>query len=145
MDAADYYTADMFYENLENLGESGRRTYLFLHLVDYFYIAFSYPFFAVMIYLVSRNMKNYKRYRWFLLLPLGAGVFDLLENIGIDLAVLFWPAKLPVVPFLSGYFTTFKMAILYCVFSLIACLGAYSLIRAATRAGKKLFGREGSE
>jgi hypothetical protein len=142
MDAADYYTAETFHDNLEKLGEPGRRTYLYIHLIDYVYIIFSYPFFAVMVYLVSRNMKNYQRYRWFLLLPLGAGVFDLLENISIDLAILFWPAKLPVVPFVSGYLTTLKMAILYCVFSLIACLGVYRLIRAAMRAGKKLFGRE---
>jgi len=145
MDAADYYTAETFHDNLENLGESGRQTYLFIHLIDYVYIAFSYPFFAVMVYLVSRNLKNYQRYRWFLLLPLGAGVFDLLENIGIDLAIIVWPAKLPLIPFLSGYFTTLKMAILYCVFSLIACLGAYRLIRAAMKAGKILLGGEESD
>ena len=137
MDAADYYTAETFYSNLENLGETGRRTYLLIHLIDYVYIAFSYPFFSVMIFLVSRTMKNYLRYRWFLLLPLGAGFFDLLENIGIDLALLFWPSRIPVFPALSGGFTTLKLGILYCVFSLLACLGLFRFVRGAIRLGKK--------
>ena len=145
MDAADYYPAETFHDNLDKLGEPGRRTYLFIHLIDYVYIVFSYPFFAVMVYLVSRKMKNYRRYRWMILLPLGAGVFDLLENIGIDLAILFRPARLPLIPFLSGYFTTLKLAILYCVFSLIFCLGAYRLIMAGMKGGKKLFRGEESE
>ena len=119
MDASNYYTSSVFYENIEKLGVEGRKTYLLIHIFDYFYIGFSYTFFVFLIYMLIRNFKGYASLKFLLVPPLLAGIFDLLENIGIDLSIVIWPRKLKVISNLSGYFTTLKMKMVYLTFIII--------------------------
>lgn len=129
MDSANYYNAATFIKNIEELGQKGRTSYLLLHLFDYFYIAFSYLFFAMLLYLLIRNNKNYHILKYIPFLPFMAGIFDLLENIVIDISILIYPGKINLFAILSGFFTTFKLWILYIVFILILLFGLIFFFR----------------
>lgn len=128
MDSSFYYTSNTFYNYLDLQGDIGRKSYLYLHLIDYIFILFFYPSLAVMVYMLQKYIDlNFTKYLLFI--PLSAGDFDVLENLCIDISILFYPSKIGILANLSGYFTAIKMTLIYLTFIIIILLIMMILIK----------------
>lgn len=119
MDSQMFYTSQTFYDNLKEQGEVGRRSYLILHAIDYLFITQFYLLMSFTIVLLLRKLTKNKKVFILFLIPLGAGLFDILENLAIDLSLIFYPQKVLLLGQFSGYFTFFKFIFIYIAFGLI--------------------------
>jgi hypothetical protein len=109
MDSLFFYSADTFYFNLTWQSQPGRDSYLLLHLIDYIFITQFYLVLAGFSLRIFRKTGIKKKYEILALIPFLAASMDYLENICIDLAILFFPKRISILGTLSGYFTLLKM------------------------------------
>ncbi len=123
MDPLFFYNQKIFFTNLEIQGESGRISYLLLHLIDYAFISQFYKLLFYFLYLPQKS-RNYVC-KGFFLIPFLSALMDALENILIDFSILIFPAKIPVLGNISGYCTMLKFSGIYITFLLLM----YILIR----------------
>lgn len=112
MDSQTYYTSETFYRYLDIQGESGRQSYLILHIFDYLYIICSSLFMAFAIALIEQSTVGLKRFRALIFLPLIGGLFDVLENVIVDLSIIVYPSRVPLVASVAGVFTVLKLVFL---------------------------------
>lgn len=119
MDGVDYYNSNTFFQYLEQQGSEGRQSYLILHLFDYLYIILSTLFLIFTIYLLLQKVTHSKDIKYLSLVPIASAIFDILENLCIDISILFFPKKITILANLSGYFTVIKMMVLYISFTIV--------------------------
>ena len=129
MDSLNFYSADVFFHNLDIQGAQGRSGYLQLHAIDYLFITQFYLLFALLIAHLLRKVKAPENIAFLCLIPMVAAVMDLLENIFIDISILIYPQKILAMGTASGYFTLLKMSLLYISFALIFVLLLIRLVK----------------
>ncbi len=128
MDSDMGYTSEEFYNNLEIQDESGRKGYLLIHLADYIFITQFYVLLMISIFMLMRNTKISDKWFYLGLMPLVSGVFDLLENITIDISILIYPERILFLGRIAPVFTNIKFIVLYACFIIIVLLGFYKTI-----------------
>jgi len=121
MDSEMFYTSQTFYLNLKQLGETGRNSYLLLHLIDYLFITQFYLLLCFSIILLLK-IEKFKKVIFLAFVPFGAALFDLLENLAIDYSIIIYPNKFSLIGNLSGYFTYAKFIFIYFAFTVILLL-----------------------
>jgi len=130
MDSMSYYTAETFYQSIEIQGESGRRAYLRLHLIDYLFITQFYPLCVLIMTLPLHKLSTSRKLALLALLPLFSGLMDLLENVSIDISILLYPARIAVLGRVAGIFTFLKIHSIYLFFGLTILLAVVLPIKA---------------
>lgn len=130
MDSLTFYSSNTFYENVAVQGPAGRQGYLYLHVIDYFFMVFLGLFLISLLYMLVKKVTHSAKLRSLALLPLLSFACDFCENLCIDISLIVYPNKIPVLGSLSGYCTAGKMYTLYIVFSLILILFLLVFIKA---------------
>jgi len=129
LDMEVHYDADGAYRLLAAQGETGRAYYLkSLWSLDIAIPLLVSLWLATGIALLQRRRAAAPR-AWLTLLPIAAGLSDLLENIGISILLARYPERLDTLADLTGDVTTVKH-VLYTASLLVAAalgLGAWRL------------------
>jgi hypothetical protein len=113
LDLEPGYSADRAYEILENLNESGRKTY-FRNLLT---IDMAFPviygfFFSILIASLLRKIINKNSIAVYLiLLPFAASISDIMENIIISIMISGYPARLIQLAKIASFITGIKFVI----------------------------------
>ena len=100
-----------YVERLLNiLGEEGRRLYLSYQIpVDMVYPGlFAVAHSLLLMGIFRKNFWLHGKVRYFVLVPIFAGAFDYLENIGIIIMILIYPKFIPIVADLTSMFSMLK-------------------------------------
>ena len=110
LDLEWHYTADAAYRILSGQGEAGRAFYWrILWTVDVVIPITVSLWLAIMITLGLRRVAAPdSRWRHLNLLPLAAGVADVLENTAIAIMLWSYPQRLDLLATIAGYVTTAK-------------------------------------
>ena len=95
---------------LEALGETGRNIYLFQQIpLDMFYpLFFAITYSLLLYYLFKKIFKQNSRIFILSIVPVLAGLFDYLENIGIISMLLKYPEFSPNIAKITNIFSLFK-------------------------------------
>ncbi len=125
MDGETYYNGETFFNNLHDQGENGRQAYLYLHLIDYCFIFSFYSFLSVLTFLFIDKTHISSKIQSVALIPIFAGLFDLLENFCIDISIFAYPRKINILADISGYLTFTKMMLVNSTLIIIVILLAY--------------------
>lgn len=113
LDAQLYYPPDQAYATIGSYGEASRFWILIYLTWDVLNPIFYTLFFSLLIsWLFQRGFKPESRLQRLNLLPLGAGLFDLLENLSIVTMLSAYPTRLTAVAWLSTICTLGKMSLL---------------------------------
>ncbi|XMB71660.1 hypothetical protein RJI07_06000 [Mycoplasmatota bacterium WC30] len=120
------YDKTTFYAILHLLDDSDRLAYKLIHISDYVFIIGVYPLISMSL---SRFIEKTKKLRVLIVLPLIAGLFDILENIMMDSHLYAYPNEIMFMGSLSGIFTTIKFLCLYASVVLLLFFGLFKLIR----------------
>lgn len=131
MDSLTYYDAETFYQNLELQGETGRASYLYLHVFDYFFMVSFALFLITVIALLVKRIDKIQRVgamKPLVLLPIISFGADLLENICIDVSLMVFPKKLGLLGEISGYASFIKMNVIIAVLIVIGLLLLWNMI-----------------
>lgn len=129
VDSEMFYSSETLYQFLSEQGVRGRSGYLSLHLVDYLFITQFYMLLTIIITLLVNKLALSVKYRRFAMIPFVAGLFDLLENISVDISILNYPQKLTSLNSILPYFSMLKFALIYISFILICVLSIWNLVR----------------
>jgi hypothetical protein len=126
-DLAFYYTADDLYKSAEVSGEQGRRAYVRARFSFDVAWPLVYTFFLTtsISWLLKRGLPTDSPWMRLNLLPLGAMLFDFLENSATSLVMLRYPSPTPVVDALAGPLTSLKWLLVAA--SIVALLAAMGL------------------
>jgi len=116
LDVKGFYSAETFNANIVLIKAFGwTSSYILMHIEDYIFILTFYLWVAVVLFhLLKKNKSSFAT----VAIPLLAMIFDLVENIIIDIALtseisVFWAG-------FAGYLTLFKFAFLLLAILLIA-------------------------
>lgn len=134
LDAQLFYTPEEAFSTVGSYGEASRFwiwIYLTWDIINP--ILYTSTFSLLISWLFQRSFKPGRRLQKLNLLPLGAGLSDLLENISIVILLLAYPAQPTAVAWLSTCFTMSKMSFLGAS-TLLILLG---IVRAAMNSFKK--------
>jgi hypothetical protein len=134
LDAQFYYTQEKAFSTVASYGDAGRfwiRIYLTWDIVNP--ILYTLAFSLLISWLFQRGFKKGSKLQKLNVLPVGAGLFDLLENICIVTLLIVYPTKPVVVAWLSTVCTMSKMVFLG-MSTLLVLIG---LIKAAMNRFKK--------
>lgn len=113
LDAQFFYTPEETFSTVASYGDSGRfwiRIYLTWDVVNP--IVYALAFSLLISWLFQRGFKPESKLQMLNVLPLGAGLFDLLENISIVTMLAVYPAQPEVIAWLSTVCTMSKMSLL---------------------------------
>lgn len=115
------YSADYVRELFEILGSSGREVYLFKQIpLDMIYPALFAITYSLLLALILRNIfPKENKIQYLSLVPILAGVFDYLENIGIIIMLSIYPSFIVWLANLTSIFTVLKSIITALVFFLL--------------------------
>ena len=118
------YTPQKVYEMVAAYGERGRTIYRENILrVDIILPFLLTSFFSLAIsYLFRLGFNASSLYQLLNVIPLGAGLFDLLENVGIYLMLLIYPSTPQLLAWITTAFTIIKF-ILYISSLALLCVG----------------------
>jgi hypothetical protein len=134
LDAQIFYTPEKAFSTVASYGDAGRfwiRIYLTWDIVNP--ILYTLGFSLLISWLFQRGFKPASKLQELNVLPVGAGLFDLLENLSIVTLLAVYPAKPAVVAWLSTICTVSKMSLL----GVSALLVLVGLVKAATNRFKK--------
>jgi hypothetical protein len=134
LDARFFYTPEEAFSTVASYGDAGRfwiRIYLTWDIVNP--ILYTLAFSLLISWLLQRGFKPGGKLQELNVLPVGAGLFDLLENICIVTLLTVYPAQPAVVAWLSTVCTMSKMSFLG-VSTLLILVG---LVKAAMNRFKK--------
>lgn len=122
------YTPQRVYEMVAAYGERGRAVYrdniltvdiiLPFLLTSFFSLAISY------LFRLGFNLSS--SYQLLNVIPLGAGLFDLLENVGIYLMLFIYPSTPQLLAWITTSFTMIKF-ILYISSLALLCVGVVAV------------------
>lgn len=109
-DTSLYYSADRLLQLAEAYGEEGRAAYLRARWGFDLAFPIAYGFFltSASAWAFARSSSETSRWRLAPLVPLGAVVFDLLENTATSIVMLRFPASTGAVAALAGWLTLVK-------------------------------------
>lgn len=113
LDAQFFYTPEEAFSTLGSYGEASRfwiRIYLTWDIVNP--LLYTLAFGLLIAWLFQRSFKPDSRLQKLNLAPVGAGFFDLLENISIVVLLMIYPAQPTAVAWLSTVCTMSKMVFL---------------------------------
>lgn len=135
LDTAMYYNEATFHHYLQMQGEEGRQAYLWVHLMDYGFMLSLFSFmFSLLAYLQMRTGN--RQFSYFLCFPVIYLICDFLEGITIDLSILLYPARIPILAPSCGVFTLVKMSAVYATGVIIVIFGLMAVLQ------KKKTGRD---
>jgi len=120
------YNQSTFFSILHALTESDRIAYKLIHLGDYLFIFGIYPLIAMGL---SRSISQSHWAKYFIYFPLVAGIFDILENLMMDIHLYAYPHEFPLFALFSGVFSTSKFLFLYGSVLFLGCTKIYDLYR----------------
>ncbi len=134
LDTQLFYTPEEAFSTIGLYGDSSTfwiRTYLTWDVVKP--ILYTLIFALFLSWLFQRSFKPESKLLRMNLLPLGAGLFDLLENISIVTLLSAYPAQPTAVAWLNTVFTLSKISFL----AVSALLIIFGLVKAATNKFKR--------
>ncbi len=118
-DLSFWYTPSDLYATAATYGIEGRAAYVRARgTFDILWPLVYTAFLALTLSWISRRMPDRRRWRRANLVPIGAGAFDLLENVCTSVVMLRYPATTPVVDVLAPAFTVSKWTFLGVAFVL---------------------------
>ncbi|NIS80390.1 MAG: hypothetical protein GTO14_09335 [Anaerolineales bacterium] len=126
LDARLFYTPEEAFSTVGSYGDASSfwiRIYLTWDVVNP--ILYTMAFSLLISWLFQRSFKPGSRMQQLNVLPVGAGIFDLLENISIVTLLATYPDQLTIVAWLGTLFTTTKMGFL-AVSTLLISFGVVS-------------------
>jgi len=134
-DLSFWYSSQRLYEIAENYGESGRMEYVRMHAgsdiiwpvlyVGFLAISISWIFGRLSVTEEDKCDHSGHLHR-VNLIPVAAGVFDLLENIFTSIVMLRYPGKSPISAFIAPFTTMLKWTMV--IFSIIGLLTGLVLL-----------------
>jgi hypothetical protein len=113
LDARFFYTPEEAFSTVGSYGEASRfwiRIYLTWDIVNP--ILYTLTFGLLISWLFQRSFKSGSKLQKLNVVPVGAGLFDLLENFSIVILLLAYPAQYTVVAWLSTVCTMSKIILL---------------------------------
>lgn len=104
------YSSEYAKSLFDTLGEKGRETYLFKQIpVDMIYPAlFALAYSLLLFYLFKKSFKLDSKIFTLSLVPILAGLFDYLENIGIIIMITIYPKFYDIIANVTNIFSIFK-------------------------------------
>jgi len=135
LDLMFFYTPEKAFEMLDKYGEAGRAIYLKIELsADIIYPIIYTLFYALLIsWLFQRGFKPESNMQKWNVMPVGAWLFDLLENVGTVSMVSMYPSKPAILAWITMLFGSIKW-----LFALITIgLVLVGLVRAAIHGFRK--------
>ncbi len=132
------YTVEYARELLERLGVDGRNAYLTHQIpVDMVYPAlFAISYSLLLVWVLRKAAGRTNWIFWLSLLPVGAGLFDYLENVGIIGMLWMFPEMPATLIVVSSGFSVVK-AVLTTVFFVVLIGGGVGAVVRGRRGGKK--------
>lgn len=134
LDTQFFYTPEEAFSTVGSYGDASRfwiRIYLTWDIVNP--ILYTLAFSLLISWLFQRSFKPGSKLQKLNVLPVGAGLFDLLENISIVTLLTAYPAQLTVVAWLSTACTMSKISFL----GVSTLLILFGVVRAAMNRFKK--------
>ena len=134
LDARLFYTPEEAFSTVGSYGDAASfwiGMYLTWDVVTP--VLYALAFSLLMSWIFQRSFKPESRMQQLNVLPLGAGLFDLLENVCIVTLLATYPARLTVVAWLGTLFTMTKIGLLAVSIPLIL----FGVIKAAANKLKK--------
>lgn len=135
LDLMFFYTPQQAFEMMDRYGEAGRSIYLKIELTaDIIYPIIYTLFYGLLLsWLFQRAFKpDYKMQTWNVM-PVGAWLFDMLENTGILSMLMTYPSKPEIVAWLTMLFGSLKWGF----FAITIGLVLVGLVRAAMNRFRK--------
>jgi hypothetical protein len=128
------YTPGKAYQMVEAYGENGRAIYRTnIFAVDIILPVLYVSFLALAIsWLFKRGFSPASKLQLLNVTPVGAGLFDLLENVGIFSMLAVYPSTPAVLAWISTSFTTIKFVLAMASFALLL-VGIVAAILAGAR------------
>jgi hypothetical protein len=110
IDLQFFYTPEKVYSMIAAYGEAGRADYRMFELTgDLIYPIVYTLFFALLVtWLFQRGFARDSRMQKMNVIPLGAWLFDLLENLGIVTLLSIYPSTPAVLAWIAALFTLVK-------------------------------------
>ena len=121
LDLMFFYTPEKAFEMIEKYGQEGRAIYMRVELTaDLIYPIIYTLFFGLLIsWLFQRGFKPESPMQKWNVMPVGAWVFDLLENIGIVSMLSMYPAQPATLAWLTMILGSMKWAFAFISIGLI--------------------------
>lgn len=121
IDLQFFYTPEKVYSMVAAYGDAGRATYRTFELTgDVIYPIIYTLFFSLLItWLFQRGLSADSQMQRLNVVPFGAGLFDLLENVGIVTMLSVYPSTPTIVAWLTTVFTMLKWGFAVASFALI--------------------------
>lgn len=112
LDLMFFYNPEQAFEMMDKYGEAGRSVYLRIELTaDIIYPTIYTLFFGLLIsWLFQRAFKPDHQMQKWNVMPVGAWIFDILENSGIVSMLLMYPSKPDVLAWITMLFGSLKWA-----------------------------------
>lgn len=108
VDTKFWYNSVFFFRLLQEQGNFGRQSYLFMHFIDYLFITqISLCLSFSIILLIKKNFKT-KKLDFLCLIPFLYAPMDILENLSVDISIGIFPQKILFLGQIAPYFTFFK-------------------------------------
>jgi hypothetical protein len=135
-DLSLYYAPRALYRMAEAYGPDGRQAYIRARFTFDIAWPLVYTFFLVtaISWLASRAFPPASPWQLANLAPLGAALFDLLENLSTSLVMWRYPARTPGVDALAPFFTLAKWTFVGASFLLLLAAALALLLRQRPRA-----------
>ena len=135
LDLMFLFTPDQAFEMMDKYGEAGRSIYLRIELTaDIIYPMIYTSFFGLLIsWLFQRAFKPESKMQKWNVMPVGAWLFDMLENSGIVSMLLTYPSKPEVLAWITMFFGTLKWAFFIVTIGLVLV----GLVKAAMNGFRK--------
>jgi hypothetical protein len=135
LDLMFFYTPAKAFEMMDKYGEAGRSIYLKIELTaDIIYPIIYTLFYGLLIsWLFQRAFKPESKMMKWNVMPVGAWVFDLLENVGIVSMLIMYPAKPAAMAWLTMIFGSLKWGFAFVSIGLVLV----GLVKAAMNGFRK--------
>jgi hypothetical protein len=135
LDLMFFYTPDKAFAMIEKYGEAGRAIYLKIELTaDIVYPIIYTLFYALLIsWLFQRGFKPDSKMQKWNVMPMGAWLFDLLENVGTVSMVSMYPSQSTVLAWITMLFGSLKWAFAFVSIGLVLV----GLVKAAMNGFRK--------
>ena len=124
------YSSEYAFTLLESIGPDGRNTYLTVQLpLDFIYPGLSAVTYSLLlIWLFGKGFQSGSKIFYFAFVPIVAGVFDYLENVGIIAMINAFPNISDGLVEISSTFTLLKSGFTVVFFALLA-VGVFPLVK----------------
>jgi hypothetical protein len=129
LDLMFFYTPAQAFEMMDRYGEAGRSVYLRIELTaDIIYPIIYTLFYGLLLsWLFQRAFKADSQMQKWNAMPVGAWLFDMLENVGIVSMLMTYPSQSEIMAWLSMLFGSVKWAF----FAITIVFMLVGLVRAA--------------